>query len=128
MPASTVAPGTDANVERMAQFTRIQKLTAAVDALVARGYAAAEKDRMLSELEAFLGELEQLMDGVESGAAKVRDSCAVLRPNDSGGGAVPGVSAEVAALKAGYGEAMMEQLLRHYDRLVNLQERLGVAA
>lgn len=118
--------GADDNVERMREYERVRKLSTAVDAVVARQFAVGEKEKVLVSLETRLGELEQLLETAEESSNEAWKRCAILRADGQAGGsgALAGTNAEVRKLYEEYGEAMMGQLLRHWDRLEELQRAL----
>ncbi|CCW69271.1 unnamed protein product [Phytomonas sp. Hart1] len=112
----------DGNAARMRQFDAIQKLTKAVDALVARRYAVNEKHRMLDQLETFLNEFELCVGSAEGQIQEARAQCVALQaPKDLKSRITAGSDAEVEKLWKNHGQAMADQLARHSARLKTLQ-------
>lgn len=119
IPAATE----DCNAERLHASERIQKLTTAADALVARDFILSQKDDIFDELERYLTVLEADVQDAEQTTADVRARCALLRP--SARGPVAGEDAEVTALWRQHGASMARLMKHHAARLVELEETLS---
>ncbi|KAK7197923.1 hypothetical protein NESM_000746800 [Novymonas esmeraldas] len=116
----------DPNVGVLRASERIQKLTRAVDVLVARDFLVHEDAAILDDLEVYLASLESEVKKAETQSEELRGKCALLRPGQRR--SVAGESAEVSALWCEYGESMTRLVLRHSARLVELESALAAAA
>lgn len=116
----------DPNVRFMAEYGRIQQLTKAVDALIAREYAVEQKMEMLGDLEAAVAEAETLFEIVEIKSAEIQQRCALLRAPNSPGAprAHVGSDGAVDKLWMEHGAAMHAQLKRHMARFANLYKQI----
>lgn len=122
-PAGAAA---DRNVEMLRASERIQKLTVATDALVARDYILSQKDTVLDQLEAYVTELEGDLDDAEHDVVELRTRCALLRPGARR--AVAGQSSEVNTLWRQHGASMARLLKLHAARLVEVEAILAASA
>ncbi|KAG5464196.1 hypothetical protein LSCM1_00376 [Leishmania martiniquensis] len=112
----------DPNVEVLRVSERIQRLTRATDALIARDFVLREEEAILDDLEAYLGSLESEVKRAESQTEELRSRSSLLRPGKWR--AVAGENAEVNALWNEYGETMGRLVKQHALRLAELEKAL----
>lgn len=122
IPATT----DDCNVELLRSSERIQKLTVAADALVARDFILSQKDDVLDQLEKYVSELEGEVEDAEGNTASLRARCALLRSGTRG--ATAGQSSEVNALWRQHGASLTRLLRMHSMRLVEIEMALATSA
>ncbi|KPI87348.1 hypothetical protein ABL78_3536 [Leptomonas seymouri] len=113
----------DRNAELLHASERIQKLTMATDALVAREFILSQKDEILNDLESYVTAIETEVDDAEKETASIRTRCALLRPGTRG--TTAGENAEVTVLWRQHGASMARLMRQHSARLVKLEKMLA---
>ncbi|KAG5488766.1 hypothetical protein JIQ42_00383 [Leishmania sp. Namibia] len=123
---TTVEVDEDPNVEVLRVSNRIQRLTRATDALIARDFVLREGEVILDDLEAYLVSLESEVRRAELQTDELRSRCSLLRPGKRR--AVAGENAELNALWNEYGETMGRLVRQHSLRLAELEKALAAVS
>lgn len=101
---------------------RIHRLTKAVDVLVAREFIVQQKEAILEDLEAYISSIETEIASLDGDMKKVRDRCALLRPDRRC--ARSGENEGVTAMWMEHGESMQRLYTQHAMRLMKVEQLL----
>ncbi|KAG5490239.1 hypothetical protein JKF63_00358 [Porcisia hertigi] len=116
----------DPNVTVLRASGRIQKLTQATDALIARDFVLREEEAILDDLEACIVSLEDEVREAETQTEELRKRSSLLHPGKRR--AIVGENPEVSALWGKYGKSMGSLVKQHSLRLVELEKALATAS
>ncbi|CBZ26204.1 conserved hypothetical protein [Leishmania mexicana MHOM/GT/2001/U1103] len=123
---ATVTVNEDPNIEVLLASKRIQKLTRATDALIARDFVLREEEAILDDLEAYIISLESEVRKAEFQTEELRSRSSLLRSGKRC--AIAGENAELSALWNEYGSDMAHLVKRHSLRLAVLEKALATAS
>lgn len=112
----------DPNERVLHASERINRLTNAVDVMVAREFIVQQKEATLDDLEAYVTSIEAEVAEIESDIKKVRNRCALLRPDRRCARA--GEDSGVSTMWLEYGESMQYLFAKHAAKLMELEGRL----